>query len=255
MPVAFEPVVILKWCGMAFSDYIVYVDESGDHSLTSIDPHFPVFVLSFCVVCKSTYINSIVPEFQRLKFNFWGHDGIVLHGQEIRKEKGDFHILRVAETRESFLDQLNSVIKKAEFMIVAAVIDKKRHVEKYAAPADPYEIAFVFCLERLQRYLINHGQAERTTHVQVECRGKAEDAKLELEFRRIAPERTLSAKCRISTSASWTRNTILRGYSLPTWLQNRLGATSSIRISRIAPMTSWSPSSGGGPGAGSMASG
>jgi hypothetical protein len=40
-------------------------------------------------------------------------------------------------------------------------------------------------VERLQRYLINLGQAERTTHLQVECRGKKEDAKLELEFRRI----------------------------------------------------------------------
>ena len=33
-----------------FSDYIVYVDESGDHSLTSIEADFPVFSLSFCVV-------------------------------------------------------------------------------------------------------------------------------------------------------------------------------------------------------------
>src|SRR5260370_4922548 len=170
---------------MAFGDYIVYADESGDHSLTSIDPQFPVFVLSFCVMRKSTYIDYIVPEFQRLKFDFWGHDGVVLHGQEIRKEKGDFNILRVANTRASFLDRLNGIIKAAEFMIIAAVIDKKRHLEKYTAPADPYEIALVFCMERMQRYLLNHDQAERTTHVQVECRGKSEDAKLELEFRRI----------------------------------------------------------------------
>jgi hypothetical protein len=58
-------------------------------------------------------------------------------------------------------------------------------VEKYTKPADPYEIALAFCMERLQRYLINRDQAGRTTHVQVECRGKAEDARLELEFRRI----------------------------------------------------------------------
>jgi hypothetical protein len=179
---------------MAFSDYVVYADESGDHSLTSIDPHFPVFVLSFCVVRKSTYIDSIVPEFQRLKFNFWGHDSIVLHGHEIRKEKGDFHILRVANTRAAFLDQLNSVIKNAVFVIIAAVIDKKRHVEKYTVPADPYEIALVFCMERLQRYLLNCGQAERTTHVQVECRGKAEDARLELEFRRICDGKNIIGK-------------------------------------------------------------
>ena len=29
-----------------FSDYVVYVDESGDHSLTSIDADYPVFVLA-----------------------------------------------------------------------------------------------------------------------------------------------------------------------------------------------------------------
>jgi hypothetical protein len=30
----------------AFSDYIVFVDESGDHGMTTIDPGYPIFVLS-----------------------------------------------------------------------------------------------------------------------------------------------------------------------------------------------------------------
>ena len=46
---------------MAFSDYIVYADESGDRGLASINPQYPVFVLAFCVVHKPTYIDSIVP--------------------------------------------------------------------------------------------------------------------------------------------------------------------------------------------------
>jgi Protein of unknown function (DUF3800) len=163
---------------MAFSDHIVYADESGDHSLTSIDPQFPVFVLAFCILKKATYINHVVPAFQRLKFSFWGHDGVVLHGHEIRKEKGDFHILRVPASRAAFLSQLSGVIETADFMIIAAVIDKQRHVARYAEPADPYEIALVFCMERLQRYLINGGQSERTTHVQVECRGGGRQARI-----------------------------------------------------------------------------
>jgi uncharacterized protein DUF3800 len=179
---------------MAFSDYIVYADESGDHSLTSINPQHPVFVLAFCVVCKPTYIDSIVPAFQRLKFDFWGHDSIVFHSHEIRKEHGDFNILRNAQTRTMFIDRLNGIIETADFMIIAAVIDKKRHVEKYTKPADPYEIALAFCMEQLQRYLINRGQADRTTYVQVECRGKAEDAKLELEFRRISDGKNVLGK-------------------------------------------------------------
>jgi hypothetical protein len=170
---------------MEFSDYIVYVDESGDHGLTSINPQHPVFVLAFCVVHKPTYVNSIVPALQSLKFEFWGHDSVVLHGHEIRKAQGDFNILLNATIRARFFERINEAIEAADFTIIAAVIDKQRHVGKYSEPADPYEIALGFCMERLQLHLIGLGQAERMTHIQVECRGKVEDAKLELEFRRI----------------------------------------------------------------------
>src|SRR5580704_15815571 len=174
---------------MEFSEYVVYADESGDHSLTSINRQHPVFVLAFCVVQKPTYIDDIVPAFQRLKFEFWGHDGVVLHSHEIRKAHGDFNILLNAATRAKFFERLNGVIDAANFTIIAAVIDKQSHVKKYAKPADPYEIALGFCMERLQLCLMERGQADRLTHVQVECRGKAEDAKLELEFRRICDGR------------------------------------------------------------------
>ena len=35
-----------------FSDYVVFVDESGDHSLVSVDPSYPVFVLAFAIFEK-----------------------------------------------------------------------------------------------------------------------------------------------------------------------------------------------------------
>ena len=37
----------------AFSDYVVYVDESGDHSLTSINPDFPIFCFGFLCVSQT----------------------------------------------------------------------------------------------------------------------------------------------------------------------------------------------------------
>src|SRR5258708_37407986 len=134
---------------MAFSDYIVYADESGDHSLTSIDSQFPVFVLAFCLVQKSVYIEHVVPAFQRFKFEFWGHDSVVLHGHEIRKAQDDFNILLNPTTRTKFFDRLNGVIEAADFTIIAAVIDKQRHVAKYTEPPDPSEIARWFCMESL----------------------------------------------------------------------------------------------------------
>lgn len=35
-----------------FGDFIVYVDESGDHGLARMDPDYPVFVLAFCIFEK-----------------------------------------------------------------------------------------------------------------------------------------------------------------------------------------------------------
>ena len=44
-----------------FSDFVTYADESGDHSLTSINPDFPVFCLTFCIFPVHTYVTEVVP--------------------------------------------------------------------------------------------------------------------------------------------------------------------------------------------------
>lgn len=171
---------------MQFGDYIVYVDESGDHSLTSINSQNPVFVLAFCIFEKTVYRDNIVPAVQRLKFDFWGHDCVVLHGHEIRKAHGDFNILQNTTVRLAFLERFNELIGSLPFTVIAAVIDKQKHISRYITPANPYEIALTFCMERLQRWLTENGQQDKLTHVIVECRGRTEDATLELEFRRIS---------------------------------------------------------------------
>jgi hypothetical protein len=170
---------------MSFSDFIVYVDESGDHGLRSINLQYPVFVLTFCVCRKLLYQETVSLPFQRLKFDFWGHDAVILHSHEIRKSRGDFGILFDAAVREQFIDRINRVMLEAEFTVIAAVIDKQRLVDRYLYPGDPYSMALGFCMERLQMFLTEERQVNRTTHLLVECRGKAEDDKLELEFRRI----------------------------------------------------------------------
>ncbi|MCG5493329.1 DUF3800 domain-containing protein [Ectothiorhodospira variabilis] len=80
-----------------FSDYIVYVDESGDHGLQSLDPHYPVFVLAFCIFHKCYYSETVVSELQKFKFRHFGHDLVILHEHEIRKENGDFTFFRNRE--------------------------------------------------------------------------------------------------------------------------------------------------------------
>lgn len=171
---------------IAFSDYIVFADESGDHGLDTIDPEFPVFALSFCMIEKAEYVGKVVPAFQQFKFDFWGHDGVVLHEHEIRKRKGHFTLLLTnPEIRNSFYERLNGLIIDTPMSIVVSVIDKVRLKAKYVSPSNPYQIALLFCMERLLAQLLAKGQKDRQVHVLFESRGKQEDRELELEFRRI----------------------------------------------------------------------
>jgi hypothetical protein len=169
-----------------YSDFIVFADESGDHGLDKVDPEFPMFALSLCMIEKAAYINKVVPAFQQFKFDFWGHDGVVLHEHEIRKRKGPFTLLLTnPDLRASFYERLNGLMADTPMSIVASVIDKNKLKAKYVHPSNPYEIALLFCMERLLWQLLAKGQSDRTVHVLFESRGKQEDADLELEFRRI----------------------------------------------------------------------
>lgn len=166
------------------SDFIIYVDESGDHSLESIDPDYPVFVLSFCIFRKGDYAQRVTPAIRQLKFATFGHDMVVLHESEIRRKKGAFSRLS-KEPREAFMNALTDIISAADFQLVAVVIDKRKLKDRYAQPAHPYHLALEFGLERIYRLLKDAGQDDALTYLVCEVRGPKEDAELELEFRRI----------------------------------------------------------------------
>lgn len=168
-----------------FDDYIVFVDESGDHGLESIDPNYPVFVLVFCIFHKEAYASGAAPAVLRFKFAHFGHDQVILHEHDIRKAKGDFNFLLDARRREPFYIGLNELIADADFRLVASVIKKVEYRARYPVPGNPYHIAMGFGLERV--FLELDGRACRTgrTHIICERRGAAEDAQLELEIRRV----------------------------------------------------------------------
>ncbi|WP_299267525.1 DUF3800 domain-containing protein [uncultured Psychrosphaera sp.] len=167
-----------------FSKYIVYVDESGDHSLQSIDENYPIFVLAFCVFHKRHYSEVVVTALEKFKFNHFGHDQVVLHENEIRRRKNAFKILNNRELQAEFINQLTEIIEFSNFILISATIDKREI--KHLNPEDnAYHIALGMCMESLNEFLAEKGQREKKTHIVVECRGNKEDNELELEFRRI----------------------------------------------------------------------
>lgn len=168
-----------------FSDYIVFVDESGSPTLNPLDPSYPIFVLVFCVIEKNIYAEKIQPAIKKLKFEFFGHDMAVLHSHDIRKPKGDFLFLLNPEKRQRFLTRIDEIMSAAEMDLIVHIIDKPALIRKYAKPFDPYHIALRMCLEQLSLFLRDKAQSGKLTHIIAESRGKTEDRHLELEFRRI----------------------------------------------------------------------
>jgi len=168
-----------------FGKYIVYVDESGDHGLSSIDPNYPVFVLAFCVFHKRHYSEAIVPSLEKFKFNYFGHDQVVLHEHEIRKEKGAFSFFKNRDHKNQFMTGLSGIVEKSNFILISCTIDKRELKKQNGNKSNPYHLALRFCMESLYEFLQEKGEENKKTHVVVECRGKKEDRELELEFRRI----------------------------------------------------------------------
>jgi hypothetical protein len=41
-----------------FSDFVIYVDESGDHGMQTLDPNYPVFVLAFLCFSEKTLLRE-----------------------------------------------------------------------------------------------------------------------------------------------------------------------------------------------------
>lgn len=187
---------------MEFGEFIVFVDESGDHGLTSIDVNYPIFSLAFCIFKKSDYINVAVPAMQEFKFRWFGHDNVVMHESDIVKKRGPFSFLQYDKLRDRFLDDLSLVMDAMPMTVIASVIRKELLKKRYHRPDNPYELGLLFCMEKTHEFIKMQTAHERRCHIVCESRSPREkagrgkeDAALELEFRRIvAGEHYLQAR-------------------------------------------------------------
>lgn len=170
----------LKEQGMGehnFGDYIVFVNESGDQSLKSVNANYPVFVLSFCIFEKTHYYTHVVPEILRFKFDFFGSDIPILHEREIRKREGDFNILMRDDIRSEFFDRLNQIMVESEYTVVSSLIDKRKY-SHFNAPDNPYSIGTQFGVERVFYEMQERGQRGRRIPIVFESRGATRTALL-----------------------------------------------------------------------------
>lgn len=177
-------------------EFTLYLDESGDHGLEKIDPGFPVFTLCGIMFTIAGY-KQMTDCLNSVKQYFWGEKEVVFHSRDIRKCNKEFSILLDLDVKRQFYERLNDCLKNGSYRIIAAAIDKNKHIQTYGRIADnPYEIALSFIIERSIFLLDNVKSSPKTIKIIIEKRGKKEDHQLASHFEKIKARGTgfLSSK-------------------------------------------------------------
>lgn len=154
---------------------IMFLDESGDHSLDKIDKSYPMFVLAGCIFDFDYYSAVVEPKVNELKLEHFGKTDIVLRSYDIRKQKGHFACLVDKKKREAFYTDLDILVHSLDFKIIAAAIHKEKLKNQYHDPDNPYNLCFQFILERSVMFL---GRTKEKLIFRVESRETHNDRKL-----------------------------------------------------------------------------
>jgi Protein of unknown function (DUF3800) len=128
---------------------VLFLDESGDHNLSAIDPQYPLFVLGGVIIDRAYAEGPLVAAFDRFKRAHFGRTDIVLHTADIVRNRNGFEGLKDPVVRMRFLGELNALVASLEFSVVACAIRKDHHLARYGVAAlDPYLLSLDLLVER-----------------------------------------------------------------------------------------------------------
>lgn len=154
--------------------YYLFIDESGDHNLKSLDKANDLFLLAGCIIHDSELLKleAIVDQ---LKLKYFGTKEIVLHYRDIRRRDKNFEALQDKEVNQAFFKDVKHILEEIDYKVITSLIDKRTHLKEYGkASHDPYEISFNFLIEGL----ISVSESSVASKIIAERRGRKEDRQL-----------------------------------------------------------------------------
>jgi len=159
---------------------VLFLDESGDHNLSVIDPQYPLFVLGGVVMDLDYAKGPATDAINTFKQSQFGNDTIHLHTADITRNRNGFEALKEPTFRANFYKQLNSLMQSLEYEVIACVIKKEKHLQRYGmAAVDPYMLSLDILVER---FCMVVGDVEGGGLVVAEKRGSTLDRQLEIAW-------------------------------------------------------------------------
>jgi len=165
--------------------YRLYVDESGDHTFYETEAPDRRYLGLLGVIVESDYYRTTFqPGLEVLKQTHFPHspdEPVILHRADIVNRRGPFWRLRHPAKQEAFDEDFLAYCADHEYRVVAVVIDKQAHIERYGQAAyHPYHYCVTVLLERYCGFLNLRGAKG---DVMAEGRGGSEDRQLKEAYR------------------------------------------------------------------------
>lgn len=128
---------------------VLFLDESGDHNLSVIDPQYPLFVLGGVILDQDYAEAELTGELNAFKQALFGQTDIVLHTADITRNKNGFENLKDVAFRNRFYAALNALMRRIRYSVVACAVRKDEHLSRYGVAAlDPYLLSLDVLVER-----------------------------------------------------------------------------------------------------------
>lgn len=133
---------------------VLYIDETGDHSLSKIDSSYPIFVLCGVITEEIYHDGELALALDVFKQRHFGTKDVVLHSKEMTHPQSarskEYMRFLDADFRRTFYKDFEVFLKLSKINIVACVIMKNKHFANYGLEAkDPYLLSFDNLINRL----------------------------------------------------------------------------------------------------------
>ena len=158
----------------------LFLDESGDHSLSVVDPQYPIFVLGGVIIDKEYAEGRLSAVLDEFKLEMFGRTDIILHTADITRNRNGFDEMKDTEFRTTFYERLNALMRGLEYSVVACAIRKDDHLTRYGVAAlDPYLLSLDILVER---FCLDIGKSPGGGIIVAEKRNSTLDRELELAW-------------------------------------------------------------------------
>ena len=109
-------------------EQVLFLDESGDHNLTAVDPNYPAFVLGGVIVDREYAEQQLEDTLNEFKAEMFGRTDIVLHTADITRNRNGFEDMQDEAFRNHFYNRTNSLMRSLPYSVVACAIRKDEYL-------------------------------------------------------------------------------------------------------------------------------